>query len=268
MKQKSIILVILSHLIISSLHCQEIRMKIKSDYQEDSTYLRIINTTITEDSDLNLIFILPVEQYKENYKYGNGFDECKKLIDNDKISNNVVFIQQDYINTPWYGNHDSNKKVWQLEYTIELIKNICLRYGNKNLKVYLLGFSKSGFGSINILIKYPELIDGIMIWDAPLSTKWNENWRMQDSFGSEHNFMRDYCLMRKTRIEFENLINKEIIIAGYDLFEAQSKDFLKRLDENGIKYIYDNTIKYKHEWNKDWIYRILLHCDSLIKDDN
>lgn len=240
-------------------------MRIKSDYEEDSTYLRIISTTITEDSDLNLIFVLPVEASKENYKFGNGFDECKKLIDCNKISNNVIFIQPDYNRIPWYGNHNSNRLIWQLEYTVDLIKNYRSRYIDKNLKVYLLGFSKSGFGSMNLILKYPELINGVIIWDAPLSTKWNVKWGMEDSFGTESNFMNHYYLMRENGIDYKVLKNKLLIIGGFDLFENQTIDFLKILDENGIKYIYDNTIKFKHEWNKDWIYRLFLYCDFLIK---
>ena len=240
-------------------------MRIKSEYEEDSTYLSIVNTTIVEDSVLNLIFVLPVEAFKENYKYGNGFDECKELIVSNKISNNVVFVQPDYNKIPWYGNHNSNRTICQLDYTVDLIKEIRLRYSDKNLKVYLLGFSKSGFGSMNIIIKYPELIDGVMIWDTPLSTKWNEKWGMQYSFGTEENFINNYYLMRENGIDFKVLKNKLIIVGGYNLFETQTKDFLKRLDENGIKYVYDNTIKCRHEWNKDWIYKLLLHSNSLTK---
>lgn len=242
-----------------SIFCQDIRVKIKSDYQEDSSYLRIINSTITEDSNFNLVFVLPVEAFKENYKYRSGIDECKKLIDSYKISNNVVFIQPDYIRIPWYGNHISNKSIWQLDFTVDLIKSYRLKYSNKKFKVYLLGFSKSGWGSMNILIKYPELIDGILIWDAPLSTKWNEKWGMHYSFGNEENFMNNYYLMRENGIEFERLKNKKIVIGGYDLFEKQTKDFLIRLDENDIKYIYDDNLRTKHEWNKDWILRLLYY---------
>lgn len=243
---------------------QEISTRIKSDFQEDSTNLKIINTAITEDSVLNLIFVLPVES-QNHYKYGNGIDECKELIKNNKISNNVIFIQPDYCRTPWYGNNPKDSSIWQLEYTIEIIEKVQLQYNNKKHKIYLLGFSKSGSGSMNILLKYPGLIDGVMIWDAPLSTKWNEKWEMNFSFGTEVNFMKNYYLMREYGIDFENIKSKLIIIGGYDLFEIQIKEFLKRLDNNGVNYIYDDTLKYTHEWNKDWIYKLLLYAGTLTK---
>jgi hypothetical protein len=210
---------------------------------------------------------LPVEALKENYKYGSGIDECEKLIDSNKISKNIIFIQPEYSQIPWYGNDDNNSKPGQMEYTVDLIYSFKQKYKNKETRVYLLGFSKSGFGSMNPLIKYPELIDGIMICDTPLSTTWNVDWGMQDSFGTEKNFMENYYLMREN-LGLQGLKNKTLIIGGFDLFEVQTKEFLVSLEENGIRYIYDNKLKYEHKWNKEWLYGLMTHSGFITRNEN
>lgn len=268
MRQKYFILFAVFQVVVSTSCCQETMIRIKSNYEEDSIDLRIVNTPITEDSILNLIFILPVEALKEKYKYGSGLDECKKLIDSNKISKNIIFIQPDYSQVPWYGNYDNNSNRGQMQYTVDLINAFQQKYNHKVTRVYLLGFSKSGFGSMNLIIKYPELIEGIMIWDAPLSTTWNEKWGMLCSFGTEENFIKNYFLMRDNGIDFKVLKNKLLIIGGFDLFKIQTEDFLKRLDDNGVKYIWNSRMKFKHEWNKDWIYGLMLHSGFIIENAN
>ena len=267
MKQKILLIIFLLQFLITSIFCQEIRIKIKSDYQEDSTIIRIVGTEITDDSVLNLVFVLPVEEYKKDYRYGVGIDECQKLIDNNFVSKNVVFIQPDYVRIPWYGNHISNKEIRQLDYTLEVIKYIKTKYSylDKKIKVFLLGFSKSGWGAMNILISHAYLIDGILIWDAPLSTRGIEKWGMQQIFGNEDNFNKNYFLLRENGIKHEALKNKIIIIGGYDYFEDSSIEFLDLLDENEIEYFHDNTLSYPHKWDKNWIYKLLTYCNLILK---
>ncbi len=131
--------------------------------------------------------------------------------------------------------------------------------------MFLLGFSKSGWGAMNILISHAYLIDGILIWDAPLSTRGIEKWGMQQIFGNEDNFNNNYFLLRENGIKHEALKNKIIIIGGYDYFEDSSIEFLDLLDENEIEYFHDNTLSYPHKWDKNWIYKLLTYCNLILK---
>ena len=256
---------------MTSVFCQEISIKIKSDYQEDSTTIRMVRTEITDDSILNLVlnlvFVLPVEESKKYYRYGIGIDECKKLIDSSFIADNVVFIQPDYVRIPWYGNHVSNKEIWQLDYTIEVIKNAKTKYSNsdKNVRVFLVGFSKSGWGAMNILMSHSYLIDGVLIWDAPLSARRIDKWGMQQIFGDQDYFNRNYYLLRENGINTEELKNKKIVIGGYANFEDSSTEFLDLLDKNEIQYFHDSTLNYPHKWDKNWVYELLTYCNLTLK---
>jgi len=90
---------------------------------------------------------------------------------------------------------------------------------------------------------------------------------MEEVFGNEEHFMKNYYLMRPNAIDFEKLENKKIVIGGYDYFESQSEAFLQLLDQHGVNYVQDNSISYPHKWNKDWIYKLLLYCNLVTRSD-
>jgi hypothetical protein len=244
---------------LGSIHQES--LPIKSDYQEDSTRISIVHDVLHDDSVLNLVFVLPVEAHKEKYQYGNGIDECRKLLDSNRVATNVVFIQPDYIRVPWYVNHVSNPEVRQEHYTLEVIDLMKARYAAAapKVRVFLLGFSKSGWGAMHLLVKHPEAIDGIFIWDAPLATAWNEHWGMRAAFGSEAHFEENYYFMREKDLSYEELKNKRIVVGGYDFFEELSRDFLALLDEKGIAYVHNPTLEYAHRWDRNWIQALLSH---------
>jgi hypothetical protein len=241
-------------------------IKIQSKYQEDSTKISTIKTELIKDSLLNIIFILPVEEQKNYYKYGSGIEEVKKLIDSNLINKNVVFIQPEFIRVPWYGNHPSNLQVGQENYLIEIIEGISAQFKNYTNKIYLLGFSKSGWGSMSILFNYPNLVDGIFIWDTPLSLNYNTTWTMGDVFGDEKYFEDFYQLQNRLLDNHDAIKYKTIVIGGYDLFRQQSLDFIEQMGVYGVGYIHDENLKYKHEWNKEWIYKLLQYKQGITKN--
>lgn len=239
------------------------KTKILSEFQEDSTLIRTIRTGISEDCMLNLIFILPVEKQKEQYTYGVGIEEAKRLIDLDLIENNVIFIQPEFCKVPWYGNHPTNCKVGQISYLNDVINNIKERYNHYNQKTYLLGFSKSGWGSMSLLLNSQITIDGIFIWDAPLVTNYTIKWDMDDVFENEKYFNEIYYLPNKLDENHEILYGKSIVIGGYDLFRKQSLVFIEKMKLYGVNFIHLDTLNYQHKWSKEWIYSLLQYQQGI-----
>mgnify|MGYP007123661535 CR=1 FL=1 len=225
------------------------KTKILSEFQEDSTLIRTIRTGLLEDSMVNIIFILPVE----------------RQIDLNFIKNNVIFIQPEFCRIPWYVNHPTNYKVGQLNYLNEVIKNITSRYNHYNHKTYLLGFSKSGWGSMSLLLNPQNNIDGIFIWDAPLTTNYNIKWDMDEVFENDKYFNEFYYLPNKLTVNHEILDGKSIVIGGYDLFRNQSLVFIEKMKLYGVNFIHLDTLNYHHKWNKDWIYSLLQYQQGITR---
>ena len=241
------------------------KVEILSDFQEDSTLIRTIRTGLSKDSVVNIVFILPVEKQKVQYTYGVGIEEAKKLIDLNLINNNVIFIQPEFCRTPWYGNHPTNPQIGQLNYLNDVIKNITSGYQEYNLKTYLLGFSKSGWGSMSLILNPQNNIDGIFIWDAPLMTKYNPDWDMDEVFENEKYFNESYYLPSKLTENHDIPKSKFIVLGGYDLFRNQSIEFIEKMKLYGVNFIHLDTLNYHHEWNKDWIYSLLKYQPDIIR---
>ena len=231
-------------------------LSIKSKYQPDSTKIHILETYLSKDKPLHLVFVLPVEKQKTKYKFGSGFAEFKKLNASHKLKNNVVIIQPDFTHTPWFCNHPTDSTNQQEAYTLECINLIKEKYKDYTQKVYCVGFSKSGWGSMSLVMKYPQLIDGIFVWDAPLATDWNEKWHMSEGVGTKNHFMENYAFANRTN-EIKNLKRKTIVVGGYDLFKDLSTQFVQQLRGSGVYLKHLSNIDYPHVWSQDWMYTIL-----------
>ena len=240
--------------------------KVKSRFQDDSTHILTIQTKITGPDSISIIFLLPVEEQKEVQKFGSGIKEVRDLIDSKSISENVVFVQPEFTTIPWYGDHPADTQTCQEKYLIQVINQATLAFPDHKLKLYLLGFSKSGWGSMSFLLNFPHLIDGVFIWDAPLSAEFKKEWGMDQVFRDKEYFDAHYRLTNRIFNSAVLIRNKTIIIGGFDLFKNQTDTFLKFMDANKIHYHYNPSLTYKHEWNKEWILTLLRYKYGIVRN--
>ena len=238
--------------------------KVKSLFQEDSTNIMTIQTKSSASDSVSIIFILPVEEQKENQRFGSGIEEVRDLIDSNLIGENVVFVQPEFTRIPWYGDHPADTHICQEKYLIQIINQVTFSFSNRKYKIFLLGFSKSGWGCLSVMCNFPQLIDGIFIWDAPLSTGFNKEWGMDQVFRDKDYFDNYYRLTNRIGNSADMIRKKTIVIGGYDLFQKQTKTFLKFMDANQIQYHCNPALKYKHEWNKEWILSLLRDKNGIV----
>gem|GEM_PF-1720302 len=205
-----------------------------------------------------MVFVLPVEARKKSPKYGQGLVVCKELADSGFIRNNVVFVQPEFVRMPWYANHPVEPEVRQLDFMVQLIQHFQKKYvAHPKVRVHLLGFSKSGWGSMFILCQQPDLVDGIMVWDSPLATSFNSNWGMDQVFGKQDYFMTHFYLPALAEQRPESFRSKSIIVGGYDQFLRSSKEFLLVFARHEITYTHLYPLNFDHRWEADWVLPML-----------
>ena len=239
---------------------------VRSIYQEDSTKVITLQTRSSGSDSLRIIFILPVEEEKETYIFGSGIQEILELANSNLLKQDLVFVQPGFSRIPWYGDHPENIRIWQEKYLIDVINQVSLSFKNEHKKIYLLGFSKSGWGSMSVLLHYPHIIDGIFIWDTPFCTGFNKDWSMDQVFRDRNYFKSNYLLPRRIDKAARDLKDKIIAIGGYELFLKDTKTLLKLMDEKKIRYFYNPALQYKHEWNKEWIYSLFQYTENIVVD--
>lgn len=84
---------------------------------------------------------------------------------------------------------------------------------------------------------------------------------MRESFGDKEHFTAHYMLPEILKTHYSNAKDKKIVIAGYDLFENESRAFVRLLREYNIPVIHDSTMSYQHRWNREWIMQLLGYVD-------
>jgi hypothetical protein len=231
--------------------------RVYSTYQEDSTGIFTIGTPLSAEDTLHIVFTLPVEAQSKAYRYGNGIREAVKLIDAGLVRDNVLFVQPEFTRIPWYGNHPDNPRIGQENYLLETVAEVKVQYQDFSVRIYLLGFSKSGWGSMSLIFSHPELFDGILIWDAPLSAGTGLRWGMDEVFDNERYFTERYWLPGRLSEAERIPKNKQIVVGGYDNFRAESVGFVDTLRSAGISVVHLDQLNYPHTWDKNWMYPLL-----------
>jgi hypothetical protein len=245
---------------------EQVLNRVRSLYQEDTTTIFTFQTRFSGSDSLTIIFVLPVEEEKEVCIFGSGIREIRELADSNLISNDIVFIQPGFTRIPWYGDHPDNKQISQEKYLIDLISQVSLIFNNYHKRIYLLGFSKSGWGSLSVLLNFPDIIDGIFIWDTPFCTGFNKDWGMDQVFRDKRYFNSNYILTNRIGKSAIKLKDKIIVIGGNYMFLKETETFLKLMDEEKISYYYNLDLQYRHEWNKGWIYSLLQYKKDIVAD--
>jgi hypothetical protein len=224
------------------------------------THYDYIHTRLNSVNPLNIVYVLPVENL-DNTTYGDGLTEVKQLMDAGDIADNFLFIQPRFATIPWYGNHPTDALLQQEDNTVELFGIINTAYASFELyESYVLGFSKSGYGAMNLALRHPNSLNGVLVWDSPLSVDTLAFAGMNTIFDNLSYFQANYILNDVLVTNNANLVGKTIVVGGYADHEVSSVEFTDDLaGYPSIDYTVDGTLTYAHEWNKLWVKALLDH---------
>lgn len=122
---------------------------------------------------------------------------------------------------------------------------------------WLLGFSKSGFGGLDLLLKHPNQFTLGAFWDFP-STGYTASYDYgaASSYGTEANFQANYRLtaafVQAHKTPF--LSNNRIWISGYNVFQREVANLHAFLATNGIVHTYSpQVLRPAHAWDSGWV---------------
>jgi S-formylglutathione hydrolase FrmB len=158
---------------------------ITSSYQriDQPATLRILTPTGGINNHTRFLYLLPVQSGTPstfNYyaPYGDGMTVAHQLQLNDTYNLVVVApsfnepiptFQQSTGPDPWYGDHPSNRWIRQESYFVnDIVPLVDSLYPTRNKQRLLLGYSKSGWGALNLILRHPDVFDAAASWDAPL----------------------------------------------------------------------------------------------------
>ena len=227
--------------------------QVESSYQAASTEIRgLLPEPLRKDERYPVIYVLPVEVGRDT-RYGDGLKEVKRLGLHRK--HRAVFVAPTFSDIPFYVDHPTSRGIRQESHFVKVV----VPFVDKTWPVrpqrsgrMLLGFSKSGYGAVALLLRHPDLFARASAWDSPLMREQLPPQRLP-IYGTEENF-RSYQIVRLLKQQAAKLKNApRLQVLGHNLFREQSQQFHTLLEELKIPHTYQNQPFRTHSWNSGWL---------------
>jgi hypothetical protein len=216
----------------------------------------------------NFLIVLPVEAGLGS-RFGDGLATLESMDAQDTY--NLTIIEPTFAVDSWYANNPDDP---QLQYetfmTQELvpwIKQNLATSGHE--QIWLIGFSKSGLGGEDLILKHPDLFTLAATWDFPadMSTYDGLGGDPAANYGTDANYQANYRLTSS----FVNarkdpfLADNRIWIGGFCLYQTDVSDYDAMLTSAGIVHSTGTTQCLAHRWDSGWMPDALaaLYQDSI-----
>ena len=134
---------------------------------------------------------------------------------------------------------------------------------------WLIGFSKSGIGAEDLLLKHPDLFTLAATWDFPADMSSYDQYGTSsaNNYGTDANFQANYRLstafLAAHKAPFMDV--NRIWIGGYYTFQTDVTDYDSLLTAEGIAHSTETPTMMAHRWDSGWVPLALaaLEQDSL-----
>ncbi len=192
---------------------------VKCPFQSGQTQIRVLlPDRLDPSTQCPAIYVLPVERLNED-RFGDGLAEAKKLDLHNSL--HAILIAPTFSQLPWYADHPTDPAIRQETYLLSVV----LPFIEKTYPVVpgragrlLLGFSKSGWGALSLLLRHPDIFAKAAAWDAPLMKDKPDQFGMNDIFATQENF-EAYQITRLLEKRVDDLRGStRLIVLGYGNF--------------------------------------------------
>ena len=205
----------------------------------------------------NFLFALPVEAGLTQSTYGSGLDELRLLDVENQY--NATIIEPIFPIDSWYANSATDETINFETFTATLLtawvdSNLAISGTEKNL---LIGFSKSGYGALDLLFKHPTVFDAAAAWDFPADMAAYDEFGSSSSvnYGTDTNFQNNYQMtgsfIDTWKVPFTT--EDRILISEGPFFQAGVADLNALLTSHGIEHALLTQTLDAHSWSGGWL---------------
>ena len=232
------------------------RMMVESPHQGEASPVELL---LPSDLDASkrypVVFILPVVGAKGQGSFGDGLQEARKA---DVANKFQVICVCPYMHLiPWYGNHHSDADKQQERYMLEsLIPFIDQHYPTDPKQRKLIGFSKSGWGALTMIMRHPQVFQAAAIWDAPLMINGKaKDWGpmgLKKVYGKPEAMLPN---IPRALIEThaKPLLKEQRLVLGLGNFwRKHMQPFHELLKAQKIPHVFRTDLTQKHRWDTGW----------------
>jgi chemotaxis methyl-accepting protein methylase len=205
----------------------------------------------------NFLFGLPVEPGLAQSTYGNGLNELQLLGVQNQY--NTTIVEPIFPIDSWYADNPSNTTInfeaFMSKYLPAWVdRNFATSGSEKNL---LVGFSKSGYGALDLLFKHPSLFDAAAAFDFPAEMAAYDDFGTSSSrnYGTDTNFQNNYRLTNSFigtwKAPFTTA--ERIWISEGPTFQTHVANFSALLRSQGVSHTHSFQVNDAHTWSGGWL---------------
>ncbi len=204
----------------------------------------------------NFLIVLPVEAGLGS-TYGDGLATLQDLGAQNEY--NLTIIEPTFAIDPWYANNPNDQNLqyetFMTQVLVPWIKQNLATTGHE--QVWLIGFSKSGLGAQDLILKHPGVFTLAASWDSPFDMSSYDQFGDDSAadYGTEANFEDNYRLTKAFvyahRAPF--MISNRIWIGGYGLYGNDDFDYNALLTSEGIDHSAEPAQYMLHRWDSGWV---------------
>ena len=203
----------------------------------------------------NFLYVLPVEAGVGS-SFGDGIDTMAALDAEDQY--NLTIIEPSFSIDPWYSNNSSDPTLqYETFMTSELQPWVRADLATTGTEQnWLIGFSKSGIGAQDLILKHPDLFQLAASWDFPADmSSYDEYSDSAPNYGTDANFQANYPLTAAFLSAHKTpfLTNNRIWIGGYNTFQTDIADYDALLTSQGIVHTNAPSQLVAHRWDGGWV---------------
>lgn len=204
----------------------------------------------------NFLYVLPV-QPRLGSAFNDGLDTVRRLDGQDRY--NLTIIEPTFAIDPWYADNPKNPNVrYETFMTREIApwveKNLAIPGHEQN---WLIGFSKSGLGGQDLILKHPDIFALAASWDFPAGMSSYDGLGADPaaSYGTNANFQANYRLTAAFVKAHGGpfLRQNRIWIGGNREFPTDMSDYSKLLAKSGIRFTREAPRFMRHNWDSGWV---------------
>lgn len=235
--------------------------QISSPYQEGPNAVEVLcPDKAKEDKAARFPVIYFLQVGPDFGAWGNPMIEARKLDLHNKFG--VIFVLPAFKKVkreeaakhgggPWYADHPTDPNIRHESYLVKALVPFIEQHYPALAEPrgrLLLGFSMSGCGAFNLLLRHPDVFGKAAAWDSPSSWTW---WKLPPgeksmSFSYGPRLIAQNAAMLKAG-------GNRLAVLGYDLYRADAESVHKQLLSLDIPHDYDNDTQHKHGWNSGWL---------------
>lgn len=247
---------------------------VTSIYQgSQQQFIRVLEPTATcFGKARRILYILPVETGVTSLssQYSDGLEVARLANIHNRF--NMVLIAPSFNYEPWYGDNPVDTTgAHRME---SFIVNDLVPFGDtfvpgaSSSQRLLIGFSKSGNGVLDLILRHPDVFSAAAAWDAPAvqikDISAFPQFQLPLNFGNQANYNLYYIPTLVTNNAQSFQTRNRLWISGDGVYYTPDMTTLhQQLTSDGIVHTWvAGSATRAHSWNSGWVDGAITDLDA------